>query len=109
MNNFLRKIKTARIDGQHLTVELEDGCLLSVPLSFYPMLLLATDQERHEMEVLPFSLHWESLDCDLGIEGLLQGLREHPSWPTKPGKGSKNGWCQPLNLPWLRLIVQSAV
>jgi len=35
------------------------------------------------MEVTPYSLHWESLDCDLGIEGLLQGAREHPKLAEK--------------------------
>ena len=83
MSNYLREIKTARIDTQHLTIELKDGCSLSIPLSFYPTLLLATDEERQAMEVNPYSLHWEELDCDLGIEGLLQGLHEHPKLAEK--------------------------
>ena len=78
MSNYLREIKTARIDAQRLTVELADGFTLIVPLSLYPTLMLATDDERNAMEVLPYSLHWDSLDCDLGIEGLLQGAKEHP-------------------------------
>jgi len=33
--------------------------------------------------VSPYSLRWESLDCDLGIEGLLQGAKEHPKLAEK--------------------------
>jgi Protein of unknown function (DUF2442) len=83
MSGYLREIKTARIDSAHLAVELRDGFAITVPLSFYPTLQLATDEERNAMEVLPYSLHWESLDCDLGIEGLLQGIKEHPKLAEK--------------------------
>ena len=83
MNNCLREIKTAHIDSTRLTVELADGFTFTVPLSFYPTLLLATDDERDAMQVHSYSLHWESLDCDLGIEGLLQGAKEHPKLAEK--------------------------
>lgn len=86
MSNYLREIKTARIDATRLTVELTDGFTFTVPLSFYPSLQLATDDERNAMEARPYSLHWESLDCDLGIEGLLQGAREHPKLVEKARK-----------------------
>jgi hypothetical protein len=86
MSTYLREIKTAQIDAVRLTVELADGFTFSVPLSFYPTLLLATDDERKAMEVFPYSLHWESLDCDLGIEGLLQGVKENPKLAEKARK-----------------------
>ncbi len=78
MNSYLRKIKGARIDSSRLTIDLADGSTFTVPLTFYPTLLLASDEERNAMEISPYSLHWETLDCDLGIEGLLQGAKEHP-------------------------------
>ena len=83
MNSYLREIKTAQIDAARLTVELTDGFAFTVPLTFYPTLMLASETERNAMEVSPFSLHWESLDCDLGIEGLLQGAKEHPKLAEK--------------------------
>jgi uncharacterized protein DUF2442 len=86
MTNYLREIKATRIDATRLTVELADGSTFTVPLSFYPTLLFATDEERNTMEVSPYSLHWESLDCDLGIEGLLQGAKEHPKLAEKAWK-----------------------
>jgi hypothetical protein len=89
MSSYLREIKTAQIDATRLTVELADGFTFSVPLSFYPTLLLATNEERKTMDVLPYSLHWEMLDCDLGIEGLLQGIRENPKLAEKARKRSR--------------------
>ena len=86
MSNYLREIKTARIDGTGLTVELTDGFTFTVPLSFYPSLMLATEEERNEMQIHPYSLHWEQLECDLGIEGLLQGAKEHPKLAEKARK-----------------------
>ena len=83
MSNYLREIKAARIDATRLTVELTDGSTFTVPLTFYPTLLLASAEERNAMEVSPYSLRWESLDCDLGIEGLLQGAKEHPKLAEK--------------------------
>ncbi len=86
MSGFLREIKAARIDATRLAIELVDGSTLTLPLTSYPTLLLASDEERNAMEVNPYSLHWEALDCDLGIEGLLQGAKEHPKLAEKAWK-----------------------
>jgi Protein of unknown function (DUF2442) len=86
MSAYLREIKTARIDSTHITVELTDGFAFTAPLSFYPTLQLATEEERNAMEIQPYSLHWEALDCDSGIEGLLQGVKEHPKLAEKARK-----------------------
>ena len=83
MSNYLREIKGARIDATRLTVKLADGSTFTVPPTFYPTLLLASEEERNAMEVSPYSLRWDSLDCDLGIEGLLQGAKEHPKLAEK--------------------------
>ena len=54
-----------------------------MPLEHVPTLLLATDEERTAMEVFDHSLHWEALDCDLGVEGLLAGCKEMPGLARK--------------------------
>ena len=90
MNSYLREIKNAHIDAARLTVELTDGSAFIVPLTFYPTLLLASEEERNAMEITPYSLHWESLDCDLGIEGLLQGAKEHPKLAEKAWKRAEH-------------------
>jgi hypothetical protein len=58
-----------------LTVELEDGRRISVPLSWYPRLLQASQRDRDEWQVAGggFGLHWPSIDEDLSVEGLLRG------------------------------------
>jgi hypothetical protein len=86
MSSYLREIKGARIDAARLAVELADGSTFTVPLTSYPTLMLASEDERNAMEVGPYSLHWEALDCDLGIEGLLQGAKEHPKLAEKAWK-----------------------
>ena len=58
-----------------LTVELEDGRSISVPLAWYPRLLHASQSERDEWQVAGggFGIHCPAIDEDLSVEGLLRG------------------------------------
>lgn len=58
-----------------LTVQLEDGRSISVPLAWYPRLLHASQEERDNWQVAGggFGIHWPSIDEDLSVEGLLRG------------------------------------
>lgn len=60
-----------------LSVELADGRVLSVPLSWYPRLLHGTAAEREHWELIGEGdgIHWPDLDEDLSVEGLLAGRR----------------------------------
>jgi hypothetical protein len=77
------KILDAEITSSQLKVKLDSGISVLMPLEHVPTLLLATEQERQEMEVFDHSLHWESLDCDLSVEGLVVGAKEMPSLARK--------------------------
>jgi len=77
------KILEAEIDSRHLRVRLDTGITVLMPLEHVPTLLLATDEERDAMEVFDHSLHWEKIDCDLSVEGLLAGAKEIPSLARK--------------------------
>ena len=77
------KILEAEIDPRHLRVRLDTGVTVLMPLEHVPTLLLATDEERAAMEVLHYSLHWEGIDCDLSVEGLLAGAKEMPGLARK--------------------------
>ncbi len=44
-----------KITDEHLTFDLEDGRKVSVPLSFYPPLQLATPRERKTFEICRLS------------------------------------------------------
>lgn len=59
-----------------------------MPLDPVPTLLLTTEKERQDMEVFDHSLHWESLDCDLSVEGLMAGQKKCPDSREKPWRNS---------------------
>lgn len=63
----------ARCDEINLIVDLSDGRTISVPLSWFPRLFNATPEQRNRFELSPHGLHWEEIDEDLSIAGLLRG------------------------------------
>jgi hypothetical protein len=65
--------ESVRFDDDSMWVSLEDGRVLGVPLAWFPRLLRATPEERCSFELSRTGLHWESLDEDISIEGLLAG------------------------------------
>jgi hypothetical protein len=58
-----------------LSVELSDGRTISVPLEWYPRLVHGTPEERNKWRVIGRGqgIHWEELDEDISVEGLLAG------------------------------------
>jgi hypothetical protein len=54
-------------------VDLSDGRVLGVPLAWFPRLLDASPGDRRSVEISPYGLHWDKLDEDISIEGLLAG------------------------------------
>ncbi len=62
-----------RFDEDCMWVELSDGRTLGVPLAWFPRLLNATPQERLQFEISRSGLHWDALDEDISIAGLLAG------------------------------------
>ncbi|MCF7996560.1 MAG: DUF2442 domain-containing protein [Chromatiaceae bacterium] len=60
-------------DADNLWIELADGRTLGVPLVWFPRLLAATPQQLAEYELSARGIHWDALDEDLSIEGLLAG------------------------------------
>lgn len=54
-------------------VDLSDGRTLGVPLAWFPRLLRATPAQRERVELSRVGLHWEELDEDISIAGLLAG------------------------------------
>ncbi len=61
------------IDKDHLWVELNDGRTLGVPLAWFPRLLNASSDQLQNYELSPRGVHWEELDEDISIQGLLLG------------------------------------
>ena len=69
-----------QITEDQLTFNLVDGRSVSVPLVFYPTLLLASNDERKTLEIVGSSVYWPLLDCDIGSRGLLLGAKEAPCY-----------------------------
>ena len=64
---------SVKFDLDAMWVELSDGRSLGVPLSWFPKLFHASAAEREHVEISRRGLHWESLDEDISIDGLLVG------------------------------------
>ncbi|MDN6181018.1 MAG: DUF2442 domain-containing protein [Halomonas subglaciescola] len=79
-------MRTLNLESEPLAVEvsftadtfcvtLEDGRELSIPLAWFPRLLHGTPEQREQWELIGRGqgLHWEALDEDISINGLLAG------------------------------------
>ena len=64
-----------QVSDDTLSVELSDGRTISVPLDWYPRLSHGKEQERTKWEIIGrgHGIHWEDLDEDISVEGLLAG------------------------------------
>lgn len=60
-------------DEQRLFVDLSDGRQLGVPLAWFPRLLNATPEQRAAVWLSPAGLHWDEIDEDISVEGLIAG------------------------------------
>lgn len=69
---------SARYDRKldRIVVDLTNGCTFAFPPRLAQGLEDATDDQLEQIEILGFGygLHWEALDVDLSIPGLLSGL-----------------------------------
>lgn len=67
-----------------MTVGLDDGRELSVPLAWYPRLLHGSVSERAKFELIGdgMGIHWPDLDEDISVEGLLAERRSAESDAT---------------------------
>ena len=61
-------------DENSMWVDLSDGRILAVPLAWFPRLLHATPEQRLKLEISQSGLHWDDLDEDISVAGLLAGV-----------------------------------
>ena len=69
------RVRSVRSDDDTLSVDLVDGRTITVPLTWYPRLLNATQEQRDRWEPSGggYGIHWPEIDEDLSTEGLLRG------------------------------------
>ena len=67
--------QSVNVTEDTLHVDLSDGRTISVPLAWHPRLLHASPKERSIWRLIGKGrgIHWESVDEDISVEGLLAG------------------------------------
>ena len=73
-----------------LAVDLSDGRTISVPLTWFPRLVHASPEERDNWRLIGKGqgIHWEDIDEDISVEGLLAGK------PSGESQASFKKWLQ---------------
>lgn len=73
-----------------LAVDLSDGRTMSVPLTWFPRLIHASSEERDNWRLIGKGqgIHWEDIDEDISVEGLLAGK------PSGESQASFKKWLQ---------------
>ena len=67
--------KNVTFRSEMMWVELKDGRKIGVPLTHFPRLMNATSKQRADYVISGGGrgLHWESVDEDISVRGLLLG------------------------------------
>ncbi|UQY46391.1 DUF2442 domain-containing protein [Mixta hanseatica] len=64
-------IKSAKFDPYNMWLQLSDGRVLGVPLTYFPALQNASAEQLASFELSPRGIHWSELNEDLSLQGLL--------------------------------------
>jgi hypothetical protein len=75
---FEANATTIWFDEENMWVALTDGRQLSIPLVYFPRLLHATPEQRENFELSGggTGIHWEEIDEDISVPGLLLGNKD---------------------------------
>ena len=67
--------KTVKFKDEMMEIHLTDGRIISVPIIWFPLLHEATAEQREGYEIGSggASLHWEEIDEDISVAGLMAG------------------------------------
>jgi hypothetical protein len=79
------RAKKVTFDPNNMWVEFTDGRQLSVPLVYFPRLLNADQAQRDDFVISGggSGLHWEELDEDISVKGLLLGIYDRTQLTRK--------------------------
>ncbi|MDR0907321.1 MAG: DUF2442 domain-containing protein [Rikenellaceae bacterium] len=64
---------------EFVNLEMEDGKTGRLPLSDFPRLKYATEEQRADYTLSPYGIHWGGLDEDLSYEGFFAQDVEYPN------------------------------
>jgi len=77
----VNRVPNVSVTDDTLSVDLEDGRTIAIPIGWYPRLAHGTPAERANLHIsgAGYGIHWPDLDEDIGIEGLLLGKKSSES------------------------------
>lgn len=69
------RVKNVIIEDDNLAVEIMDGRTIKAPLAWYPRLFNANQEQLQKWQICGggYGIHWEEIDEDISVEGLLRG------------------------------------
>jgi hypothetical protein len=70
-------------DEEQMWVRLEDGRTLGIPLAWFPRLLHGSMDARRKVQISPSGLHWDELDEDISVAGLIAGRGDMTRTPRR--------------------------
>lgn len=78
------RVLSIEVTDDTLSVDLEDGRSVSVPIGWYPRLANGSPAERANLQIsgAGYGVHWPDLDEDIGVEGLLLGRHSAENAPS---------------------------
>ncbi len=82
MDTSVQAVRVSFDDG-NMSVALSDGRMLAVPLAWFPRLQRARPEQRQRYTISTRGLHWEDLDEDVSIAGLLAGRGDMTGTPPQ--------------------------
>jgi hypothetical protein len=94
------KAEEVKITNDSLIVNLSDGRTITAPLEWFPRLVYAAPEERNNWRLIGrgHGIHWEDVDEDISVEGLLAGR------PSGESQASFKKW---MNQRQTRLTTRS--
>ena len=72
-----------RFADEAMSVDLDDGRTITVPVAWYPRLSRAGEAERLAFELSAGGIHWPGIDEDVSVEGMLAGRGDVSRAPLK--------------------------
>ncbi len=68
------------VTDEEIVVRLADGRTIATPLVWYPPLLQATPEQRRNVVLGAYGIHWPDIDEDLSVAGMLAGVKPTYQW-----------------------------
>lgn len=70
-------------DEDQMWVHLDDGRTVGVLLAWYPRLLHGSPGDRAKAWISPSGIHWDELDEDISIAGIIAGRGDMTRTPRR--------------------------